>query len=329
MNLLLRVVMACPLFLFACSKPIEIKSADAKLSAVETTVSTVSSGTVEALQQAALSFGSNGRVEKIYVRLGDTVKKGQKIASIENKDAMAIMEQTERDYETSRKLLAEGLISKSALAESKKAFEVGRSGFERTVMIAPFAGLVSELNLQIGETPLQNNPKVAVRIVDLAPRIIKGNIDEIDLSKVQVLAKARVRVQSIQTNPFSAIVTKVVPFISTSKEQERTAQVELKLLDEKLILPAGASADIEIVIASKQDALSVPARAIFGISGKRYVYKIDNDRLRKVDVEVGIGNYERMEILKGISLGDSLALTTENAELSEGLKVKVKKIAWP
>ena len=317
------------IFLTACSSSTEVKCADVKISAVESTVSTVSSGTVEALQQAVLSFVGNGRVDKIFVRLCENVVKCQKIASTDNKDALAIMEQTEKDYETSRKLFAEGLISSSALAESKKAFEVARSSFERTVMVAPFTGLVSELNLQIGETSLSNNLKVAVRIVDLNPRIIKGNIDEIDLSKVKAGAKARVRVQSIQAKPFPAIVTKVVPYISTSKEQERTAQVELKLVDEKLILPAGASADIEIVTASKVDALAVPARAIFGVSGKRYVYKISNSQLKKVDVEVGFGNYESMEILKGLSLGDTIALPSENVELSDGLKVSLKKIQWP
>ncbi len=318
--------------LSACSKTIEVKMAEVATTSVESTVSTVSSGTVEALQVAVLSFSGTGRVEKIYVHLGDFVKRGQKIANLENKDAQALVSQVANDLETSKKLFGEGLISKAALDEAKKAFEVAKANYDRTEMIAPFDGQVSELNLQIGESPaavLTATQKVAVRIVDLKPRVIRGQIDEIDLPKVKVGAKARVRIQSVQAKAIESVVTKVIPYISTSKEQERTAQVELRPTDQQMLLPAGASADIEIIITEKAKALAVPARAIFGVTGKRYVYRILAGKLEKVDVVPGVGNYETMEVTQGLALGEMVALPSEGLEFREGIKVHGTRIAWP
>lgn len=316
----------------ACQKPVEIKGAVVQKTLVESTVTTVSSGTVEAHQEAVLSFSGTGRVEKVFVRLGDLVKRGQKIASLENRDVQAILDQVERDYGTSQKLFSEGLISKAALDESKKSYAVAKSNFDRTEMLSPFDGQISELNLQIGETPTAIaavGQKPAVRIVDLKPRLIRGQIDEIDLPKVKVGAPARIRIQSVQAKAIDAVVAKVIPYISTSKEQERTAQVELRPVDEKLMLPAGASADIEILVASKADAVAVPTRAIFGTSGKRYVYQVKDDKLQKVEVESGLGNYEAMEVLKGLALGDVVALPAESVEFREGLKIKLTRLPWP
>lgn len=322
--------------LLACSKTPEIKGALVAKTSVESTVSTVSSGTVEALQVAVLSFGANGRVDKIFVHLGEIVKKGQLIATLDNSDARALVEQVERDYGTAQKLLSEGLISKAALDESKKAYEVARSNFDKTQILAPFAGQISELNLQIGETAstlLASPQKVAVRIVDLKPRLIRGQIDEIDLPKVSVGAKARVRIQSVQADSMEAVVTKVIPYISTSKEQERTVQVELQITkpseESRGLLPAGASADIEIVVAAKVDALAVPARAILGVTGKRYIFRVVDQRLKKTEVEAGVGNYEAIEVLKGLDLGEVVAFPSENVEFKDDMKVKVNLIPWP
>jgi RND family efflux transporter MFP subunit len=316
-----------------CSKTIDIKMAEVAMTSVETTVSTVSSGTVEALQVAVLSFAGTGRVEKIQVHLGDIVKKGQRIANLENKDSQALVNQVNNDFETSKKLFSEGLISKAALDEAKKTFEVAKANFDKTEMIAPFDGQISELNLQIGETPTAiltgGTQKAAVRIVDLKPRIIRGQIDEIDLPKVKVGAKARVRIQSVQAQAIESVVTKVIPYISTSKEQERTAQVELHPTKQDNLLPAGASADIEIIVSEKAQALSVPARAIFGVTGKRYVYRVSSGKLEKTDVVPGVGNYETMEILQGLKLGEMVALPSESVEFREGVKVRGTRIAWP
>lgn len=311
-----------------CFKKLEVKSVLVSEAAVETTVSTVSSGTVEAEQQAVLSFGIQGRVQKILVKLGERVKKDQLLSALQNDDLEAIFRQSERDLSNAEKLFADGLTSKTNLNEIKKNYEVAKSNFEKSEIRAPFAGIVGELNLQVGEVVGPAGTKALIRVVDEKDRIIKGQIDELDLAKVKSGALARVRVQSLQKDPLLARVTQVVPFISTTKEQERTAQVELLLVNHESV-PVGASADIEIVVEKKDKTVAVPTRAILGTQNQRYVYKILDGKLTRTDLEVGLGNYDTTEVIKGLNLGEEVALPGENLEMKEGLRVRAVRQIWP
>lgn len=321
------------LLLCSCSKPVLVKVAKVSETPVETVVTTVSSGTVEAQQQALLSFGVTGRVLKLNKKLGDQVKKGDKIAQLDNSDFKTAFDLASRELNTSSKLISEGLISQANQDEAQRNFEAAKNNWEKSWIIAPFDGQLSELNLQVGETvgPTSTNTsgKVYVRIVDSLPRYIKGNIDEIDLPKVKVGSKARIRIQSLSRDSIQAMVTKVIPFISTSKEQERTAQIEISVEQSTLVLPVGASADIEVVVDRKEKAIGAPSRAVMGLSGQRYVFLVENNKLKKVDIKTGLGNYEVIEVLEGLKLGDSVALPSESVELKDDLKIQPEIIQWP
>src|SRR5688572_12329312 len=72
------------------SRLIRLQGIHPQLSQVNSTVTTVTSGTVEAQSDAILSFGTIGRINKIFVKVGEVVKKGTLIAELENSDLKAI-----------------------------------------------------------------------------------------------------------------------------------------------------------------------------------------------------------------------------------------------
>jgi macrolide-specific efflux system membrane fusion protein len=94
-------------------------------------------------------------------------------------------------------------------------------------------------------------------------------------------------------------------------------------------LPAGASADIEIVAASKDDVLAVPSRVVLGRGDSRYIYRAESGRSLKTPVTIGVGNYERTEVLSGLKEGDVVLYPSENAELVDNQKIIAKVSAWP
>ena len=329
-----------------CGKRIEIKAVKASYGKVETTVSTVTSGTIEAQNEVILSFGLTGKVKSITVRLGETVVAGQRLASLENQDLEILLANSQKELKRNEQLMSEGLISTSALDESKKIFESAKANFEKTLLVAPFAGVVSELNLQVGEVTGASGGKVPLRLVDTQPRFIRGQVDEIDLAKVKTGAPVRLRIPSVRAEPYAGQVTKVVPYISTSKEQERTATIEIKLIGENsapntkssptlasaqspTLLPVGASVDIEIVSESKEKALSLPTKALLGGVQNRFVYIVQDEKLVKTSIRTGIGNYEAMEILEGLVEGQTVALPSDMTDFAPGLKVKAEIQKWP
>lgn len=315
--------------LLACTKKITLQAIHPAMTRVESTVTTISSGTVESEQQAILSFGINGRIAEVFRKAGDNVKTGDAIARIENTDIKLIYEQAEREHGRAKKLYSERLISKTSFEEAKKALEIAKSNWEKSIITAPFDGMITELNLNLGEMFNPQARRTPVRIVDNKARIIKGDIDEMDLSKVKIGQTARVRIPAVKAEAFSAKVTRVVPFVDATKEQDRVSQIEMKLESNEITIPVGASAEIEILTDYKDNALGVPNRLLLGTGKDRFVYKADNGALKKVPVKTGIGNYEKIEIVEGLHPKDLIVYPSEEAELKDGLRPIIKEVPWP
>ena len=336
----IHITLALPLglMLASCAKPVTLKAVQAARTRVESTVNTTSSGTVEADQQAVLGFSTTGRVSRVRVRPGDRVKKGQTLAELENADLQTISRDASTELGRTRELFAAGLVSKAALDEATKASEVARANLGRAVIQAPFDGLITEVNLEVGELPSAANGaaggKAPIRIVDLKPRLIRGSVDEVDLAQIKAGASARVKIPAVRAEPFAAEVTRVVPYVSTIKEQDRTSQVEFKITAQEIManplsLPVGASADVEIIVNARESATAIPTRALLGPAGKRFAYIADEGVARKVELKTGISNYDRTEILEGIGAGTLVLLPPDDIELRDGMRIQPEKQPWP
>ncbi len=318
-------------FLATCQKAPKLKGIAATETRVESTVTTLSSGTVTAQQQAILGFGTAGRVSKTLVKLGDIVRKGRTIAQLENKDLFVVYRDSLTELERSKRLFAHKLVSKTSLDSAMRAAAVAKANLEKTFIKAPFDGQVTELNIELGGVSQPSPPtaKPLVRLVDLRPRTVRGEIDETDLVRVKKGMKARVRVPAARKEAFDGVVDQVVQFVNTSKEQDRTSQISIQILNDGENIPVGASAEIEIITDLKPKTLALPSRAIFGSGNQRYVYVHRDGKLEKTPIEVGIGNYDRSEVLSGINHGDIIALPTEEVELANGLRSSIEVAAWP
>jgi HlyD family secretion protein len=171
--------------------------------------------------------------------------------------------------------------------------------------------------------------KSLVQIIDLEKRIVKGGIDEIDLQKVAIGNNARIKIPAMNNQILNAKVTKVVPFVSTEKDQDRTSQIELEFLDNKTLVPVGASADVEIVSKTKENVITLPTKYILGTGKNRFVFLEKDGLISKKTISLGIGNYEKMEILDALTENDLVVAPPEGVELVDGMKVTAEVKTWP
>jgi hypothetical protein len=137
--------------------------------------------------------------------------------------------------------------------------------------------------------------------------------------------QARVKVLAVRREPFKAVVRKVIPFVSSVREQDRTSEVELNLESEDILLPAGASADVEIVTATKSDVTVVLSRTVLGRGSGRYVFTLRGQRVLKRPVVVGLTGYNLTEIVSGLDVGEQVVMPSERVELTDGLAVTIKR----
>ena len=306
-----------------CKGRPEVRLARVSKASVEATVSSVNSGTVRAEGNTELAFGTVGRVKEVNVKLGDAVKAGQVLAQVENDDLKSRLQSTLEEYERSQRLSKSDAMSQSGVTQARASYDAAVTAYEKSLIKAPYDGIVAELNLEVGELSQITAviPQAPIRVVDVKPRYVRAEIDEVDLPKVKVGLPARVKVLAIRKEPFAARVRKVIPFVSSTREQDRTSEIELDIDSEGLLLPAGASADIEVITETKDDVLTITSRALLGRGRDRYVYVLEGSRLAKRPVQVGIYGYTVSEVVSGLSPSDEIVLPSDKFELTDGLRV--------
>jgi HlyD family secretion protein len=312
------------LFTLSCTQPTEVKQTEVQKRNVESLVTSVNAGTVKAERSAELAFGAVGRVETLHVELGQQVKEGQILSTIENADLLSGLTRMEMEYK--RRVGLTNKISQSEIDAAKQSIDSALMQLERTRIRAPYDGVVAELNLEIGQLSQITAiiPKAPIRIVDLLPRYVRAQIDEADLPKVKLGQDARVKILAVRKEPFTGKVRKIIPYVSNIREQDRTCEIEVTV-NTDLILPAGASADIEIILDKRENVLALPARALFGRAPNRFVYVKDSNQAKKQKIVTGLSNFDYVEIVSGVSEGQQIVIPIDRSELDDGAPIKLEK----
>jgi HlyD family secretion protein len=193
---------------------------------------------------------------------------------------------------------------------------------ERTILRAPFAGTVAEVNAELGEIVTPSPPGIptppAVDLIDTACPHVSAPIDEVDAPAVKVGLPARIHLDAYPERTFPGTVMRVAPYVLDVEKQARTVEVEVAFDDPAAIegLMPGYSADAEIILARREDVLFVPTEAL--IEDERVLILAADGRLRAREVTTGLANWERTEITDGLSAGDRVVLTPTREGVAAG-----------
>lgn len=313
--------------LLGCSTPPVVTVSRVTKTPIESTVSSVTSGTVKAEREGILAFGTVGRVQRVAVELGDRVKAGQVLAEIESEDLVASYETAQKEAQRIRALVRSSTIASFETEQAQQLLMRAKAALEKSKIKAPFDGIIAELNLEEGQLSqvTMPDPKAMIRIVDVHPRYVEAEIDELDLRQVKVGQDARVKILAVRREPFKGKVRQVIPFVSTRREQDRTVLIELTVESEGGLLPAGASADVEVVTQFKPSVMTIPSRTILGRGTSRFVYRAVDGIARRTPLSVGLTNYDRTEVLEGLKEGDLIIYPSDKLELKDGLAVTTEE----
>jgi HlyD family secretion protein len=209
---------------------------------------------------------------------------------------------------------------------SQARIDQARANLERTRLRAPFDGIVAEINGELGEfvtpSPVGIPTPPAVDVVDTRCIYITAPIDEVDAPRIRKDMRARVTLDAFKDKAFPAHVRRVAPYVLELEKQARTVEVEAELEDHETVnLLPGYSADLEVIIDQRPDALRIPTRALVQ---NESVYVIDRDsgkaQLRKI--KKGLANWEYVEVLGGAKEGDQIVVSIDREGLADGVKVE-------
>jgi HlyD family secretion protein len=149
-------------------------------------------------------------------------------------------------------------------------------------------------------------------------------MDEVDAPRIKVGQPVRIKMDAFAKREFPGKVRRVAPYVTAVEKQARTVDVEVNFAKPEDIkgLLVGYSADVEIVLDTKDNALRVPTAAVQE-GGKVLVFRPDDGVLEERRLKTGLANWEYTEVLEGLTAGEHIVVSLEK----EGVKAGVRAIA--
>lgn len=210
--------------------------------------------------------------------------------------------------------------------QAEASLAAARAILEKTIMCAPFDGVVLDISTEVGEWISPSPPGVpippVIDVIDPDSLYVSAPLDEVDVARVKVGLPARITMDAFRGQAFPGRLAYVSSYVETAQEQNRTLTVEAVFTEPDLpanVLP-GLSADVEVILDAREDVLRVPTYAI--LEGSR-VLVVNGDKLESISVETGLRNWEYTEITSGIDAGDRVVVSLDRAEVKAGARVEV------
>lgn len=241
--------------------------------------------------------------------------------------AAGVATEAERDE---ARLKADATLAAHAAAEARVetqevAVARARIAVEKCGLRAPFAGVVADLFVELGEWAVPG--KLGLRLFDPGRLYIRAELDEVDIGPVREGLPARVTLDPYRDRRLTGRVSRVAPFVSEVQEQNRTLEVEVELTGgvEDIELKPGTSADVEVILEEQDGAVRIPASAL--MEGDRVFIVGPDGRARGAGVRIGLRNWEFAQVLDGVRVGDRVIVSLESEKLKEGTLVRVSREA--
>lgn len=293
------------------------------------------SGSLRAVSQAAVKARVAGDVREVLVREGEAVRAGQVLVKMDTTDYQARVGQAKgallaargqldiatKARDNNKALLEKGFISKNAFDNAASQFDIARANVESaraaldvagkaladTVIRAPISGLVSSRMVQPGEKVSPDNRLLDV--VDLRQMEMEASVPAADIMNVSLGQEVQVKVEGLKA-PLAGKVARINP---STQSGSRSILVYIQVDNPQGALRVGMFGEAQLTLAKKSDVLTVPQSAIQADAGDTFVYAIENGKLARKAVSLGLRGHDdhgdAVEIVQGLEHGAQIVKT--------------------
>jgi multidrug resistance efflux pump len=194
--------------------------------------------------------------------------------------------------------------SQTSVDNAAAAVETARNNLTNAVVTAPTAGVVASIASQVGETAA--NPFMV--LANTTSLVLHGTLGESEVAKVKLGLVANVTVDAVGTGArMTGRVTSLDP-VATIQQGVPVYGVDITIDLANSQVKAGMTGTATVIIASRQDVLTVPNLAIRTAAGRRYLQILKDGEVVDTDVTFGIANDTTTEVLSGVAEGDLAVL---------------------
>ncbi|MCD6423288.1 MAG: efflux RND transporter periplasmic adaptor subunit [Elusimicrobia bacterium] len=236
-----------------------------------------SNGTVKPRNRLEIKPPVSGRIEKILVREGSRVKKGQILAWMSSEERALLMD----------------------IARAKGELEKWKDTYRPAPIIAPLDGFIIKKNVEPGQS-VSSQETILVMADKL---IIQAQVDETDIGYLKKGMKAKITLDAYPENFFLGEIEHI------AYESEIINNVTIYLVDilplQKIkILRSGMSATVDFVVFDKKNVLAIPEEFLVRKGNRGYVFLKIGSEEKRVKVKTGIEDGFYIEVVEGLKEGD-------------------------
>jgi membrane fusion protein, macrolide-specific efflux system len=268
-------------------------------------------------------------VTDLKVKPGDSVKKGQVLATAATNDVRRQLARATTDLKTAnmqhtlavgqwtdarnaddlaaeRQALLQVYAAQKAVSQATEARQTLQAALRTATLTAPIDGVVSAVNVAPGfDAPAGAAIEIASSDLTVTTNVVEG-----DLADIKVGQSAAVTVDAVGST-IDGTVTDISPVAADSSSGVVQYPVTVALKNVPATARPGMSADVAITIASAQDVVTVPASALQGTNGDYAVMTLGADGTpRRVPVQVGLVTNASAEIKSGLDAGVPVVIGT-------------------
>lgn len=295
------------------------------------------SGLFTTEEEAALSFKNGGVVERLLVKEGDPVKKGQLLATVNTAEiniaiqqASLGLEKAKRDYERASQLYADSVATLEQMQNAKTAMDVAARQFEAVSVNHGFAeirattsGYVLKRLANIGQVVAPGAPVFLINGAKNSDWLLNVGVTDRQWTQIRIGDSAVVETDAAPGKPLTAYVYKKSEGVDP---RSGTLQVQLKL---RSGIPSSVASGIfgkaRIFSSAKGSGWVIPADALLdGDAGKGYVFVTrDGKTAHKQEIKVGALLPDSVVVTGGLEEAPSVIISG-SPYLREGSAIEVK-----
>jgi len=315
-------------------------------------------GEIGPAEQVSVKPEINGLIDLMTVDIGDSVKKGavlftldDKVLQHERSSSVTEIERTklqltqaERNFKRAQQLFDSHLISQEIYETSKTDFELARNALQKTQselalideqltktkILAPFDCTILTRPVSVGQAVSGsggfNSGTEVLTIADLNQMIINAHINQADITRLHVNQDVEVAVEAVAGLKVNGKIERIAPQ-ATIKNNIKGFAVRVLLKDVDRRIRPGMTANVKIPVAAADNVLAVPLAAVFTEKNpdsgmpERFVYVKNGETSERHPVTVGVSDFFYAEIQSGLSSGDVVALEQPKEERERVAKV--------
>ncbi|MEO5803035.1 MAG: efflux RND transporter periplasmic adaptor subunit [Verrucomicrobiota bacterium] len=296
-------------------------------------------GDIGPADQVSVRPEVNGKIALLPVDIGDTVKKGDSLFTLDDTDlqiqrssrqtdiegAKLQLEKTKRNFERVQKLFSDKLISQEVFDDARTEYDVAKNAFTRadqalslvdysltkTKIVAPFDCTVLTRPVSVGQAVSGsggfNSGTEVMTIANLNDMVILAHINQADVTRVTLQQSVDIEVDSVPGLRMKGLVERIAPQATVKNNLKGfSARIALKKIDPHV--RPGMTANIAIPVASAKDVLSIPLAAVFTEGGERFSYVKNGAATERRSIQIGVTDYSYAEVTGGLSAGEIVSL---------------------